>query len=59
MLGAIEHGLGRRDLIIGARRRWLYVDYDRVRDVDEIIEPVAELHSLVGLGRPGRAGIAG
>ncbi len=29
-----------------------------MRDVDEIIEPVAELHPLVGLGRPGRAGIA-
>ena len=27
-------------------------------DVDEIIEPVAELHSLVGLGCPCRAGIA-
>src|ERR1022692_3024421 len=56
--GAIEHGLCRGNLVIGARRRWLYVDNDRMRDVDEIIEPVTELHPLVGLGGPGRAGIA-
>lgn len=56
-LGAIEHDLCRRNLVIGARRRRLNIDNDRVRDVDEIVEPVAELHSLVGFGRPGRAGI--
>ena len=41
-----------------ARRRWLNVDNDRVGDVDEIIEPITELHPLVGLCRPGRGGIA-
>src|ERR1700722_10448170 len=34
-LGAVEHRLGRFDLIIGARWRWLNVDNDRVLDVDE------------------------
>ena len=47
------------NLVRAACRRGLDVDNDRVRDVDEIIEPVTELHPLVGLGRPGRAGIAG
>jgi hypothetical protein len=53
LLGAIEHRLCRLDLIVGMRRRWLNVDNDRVRNVDEIIELIAELYSLVGLSRPG------
>ena len=35
----------------------LDIDDDRVLDVDQVIEPVAELHALVGLRRPGRARI--
>jgi hypothetical protein len=57
-LSAIEHRLGRLNLVVHARRRWLNVDNDRVLDVDEIIEPVAELHPLVGLGSPRGTGIA-
>jgi hypothetical protein len=30
------------------------IDNDRVLDVDEIIEPIAELHPLIGLRSPGR-----
>jgi hypothetical protein len=52
--GAVDHGLGRLDLVIGACRRRFHVDDDGFVDVDQIVEPVAELHALVGLGRPGR-----
>src|SRR4029453_14440117 len=30
------------------------IDNDGVLDVDEVVQPVAELHTLVGLGRPCR-----
>src|SRR5271169_1827364 len=56
--GTNEHGLCRRNFVRATCRCGLDIDNDRVRDVDEIIEPVTELHPLVGLGRPGRAGIA-
>src|SRR5262245_44525720 len=57
-LGASEHRLCGLDLVVGTRRRRLDINNDRILDVDEIIEPVAELHSLIGLGRPCRARIA-
>jgi hypothetical protein len=46
---------GRSDLVISASRRGLHVDDDRVIDIYEIIEPVPELHALVGFRSPGRA----
>ncbi len=59
LMRALQHGSGRGDFIVGACRRRLDVDDDRVRGVDQVIQAVAELHALVRLGRPGRAGIAG
>ena len=56
--GAIEHDLCRVNLVVGPRRRRLNVNDHRVLNVDEIIKPIPELHTLVGLGGPGRAGVA-
>src|SRR5262245_24635501 len=50
-----RHRLCRSDLVISTGRRSLYVDDNRVLDVDEIIEPIAKLDALVGLRGPGRA----
>src|SRR4029450_7701498 len=44
-LGASEHRLCGLDLVVGACRRRLDINNDRILDVDEIIEPIAELHS--------------
>ena len=52
MLGAIDHRLGRRHLIIGARRRRLDIDNDRVLDIDKIVETIPELNPLVGFRGP-------
>ena len=52
--GTLDHGLGRGHFVVGAGRRGLHVDDNRVLDVDQIIEPVAELNALVGFGGPGR-----
>ncbi len=62
LLAELAHGVGARPArvcgtkLVNAR---VDIDNDRVLDVDEIIEPVAELYSPVGLGCPCRAGIAG
>ena len=39
--------------------RWRRFDIDNygVLDIDEVVEAVAELHALVGLGGPHRCGI--
>jgi hypothetical protein len=37
--------------------RCFHVDDDSFVDVDQIVEPVADLHALVGLCRPGGWGI--
>ena len=50
-----DHRLCGSHLIISAGWRSLYVDDNRVLDVDEIIEPIAKLNALVGLRGPGRA----
>jgi hypothetical protein len=55
LLSSLDHRLRRGDLVISAGWRSLYIDDDRVLDVDQVIEPIAELHALVGLRRPGRA----
>jgi hypothetical protein len=58
MLGLVEHCFCRFDLVIGAGRRWFNVDNHCVFGVDQIIEPIAELNSLIRLCRPRRAEIA-
>ena len=56
-LRAIDHDPGGVDLVVGPGRRRLDIDDDRVLDVHEIVEAVAKLDALVGLGRPGGKGI--
>ena len=53
-VGALDHRPSGLDLVVRARRCRLDVDDHRVLDVDQVIEPVAELHALVGLRCPGR-----
>src|SRR5215468_8231726 len=55
--GSIEHCLCGLDLVIGARGRWLNVDNDCMLDVNKIVEPIPELHALVGFSRPRRGSI--
>ncbi len=57
LLRSLDHRLGGFNLIIGARRRRFDIDDHCVLDIDQVIEPVAELHTLVGLRGPGRARI--
>jgi hypothetical protein len=54
LFGSLDHHPGRGHLVVGAGRR-LHVDDDRILDVDQVVEPVAELNALVGFGGPGRA----
>src|SRR6266566_2641673 len=56
-LGSRDHCLCRRDFVIGTGGSSLHIHDYRVLDIDQIIEPIAELHALVGLRRPGRARI--
>jgi hypothetical protein len=55
--GALDHGLGRGHLVEGPRRRGFNIDNDRVLDVNEVVEPISELHALVRFRRPRRRGI--
>ena len=57
LLGPIYHGLSSNDLIISARWRRFDIDNDGVLGIDQIIEPIAELHALVRFRSPRRAGI--
>src|SRR4029077_3755460 len=45
------------DLVVSARGRWFNVDNDGMLKVDEVVEPIPELHALVGFGRPRRGRI--
>jgi hypothetical protein len=45
-LGAIEHGLCRFNLVIGTRWRGLDIDNDGILDIDQVVDPIAELHPL-------------
>src|SRR6266540_5315128 len=45
-LGAVEHRLGGLNLVIGTRWRRFNVDNDCVLGIEEIIEPIAELHAF-------------
>src|SRR5215469_3933032 len=57
LFGALDHRPGGSDLVVGAGWRRLDIDDHGVLDVDQIVQPVAELYALVGLGRPCRTGI--
>src|SRR5215472_17838349 len=57
LLSPLDHHLARCHLVVSPGWGCLYIDDHRVLNIDQIIEPVAELHALVGLGRPGRARI--
>jgi len=46
--GSIEHRLRGLDLVVRARGGWFNVDNDCVLDVNEIVEPVSELHAFIG-----------
>src|SRR5713101_907010 len=47
LVSPLDHRLCCSDLVISAGRRGLYVDNDRVLDIDQVIERVAELDALV------------
>jgi hypothetical protein len=53
--GALDHGLGRGNFVIGAGRSGLHVDNHRVLDVDQVVEGIAELNTFVGFRGPNRA----
>src|ERR1700737_3647707 len=44
----------RRNLLVGASRRCLDIYDYCILDVDEVVQPISELHALVGLGCPCR-----
>jgi hypothetical protein len=50
----LDHCLCRSDLVISTGRRGLHIDDNSVLDVDQVIEPIAELDALVGLRGLGR-----
>ena len=54
LLRSIQHGLGCGNFIVGASRRRLDIHNHGVLDVDEVVQPIAKLHALVGLGGPCR-----
>ena len=55
LLRSLDHRLCRSDLVISAGWRSLYVDDDRVLNIDQIIEPIVKLDALVGFRSPRRA----
>jgi hypothetical protein len=56
LFGTLDHHLGRSHFVIGARWRGLHVDDDRVLDIDQVIETIAELNALVALAAGPNAG---
>ena len=54
-LGARDHRLGALYLVISTRRRRFDINNDGVLDIDQVVQSIAELHTLVGLRGPGRA----
>src|SRR5215467_14251758 len=58
LLGPLDHCPGGGDLVVGSRRRGLDIHNDGVLDVDQIVEPVAELHALICFRGPCRARVA-
>jgi len=53
-LGTRDHHLGALHLVIRARRCRFDIDNDGVLDIDQVVQPISELHALVGLCGPGR-----
>src|SRR5580693_2344500 len=51
---SIQHRLWRGNFIVGASRRCLDIYDYGILDVDEVVQPISELHALVGLGCPCR-----
>src|ERR1700720_3569702 len=51
---SIQHRLCRGNFIVGASRRCLDIYDYCILDVDEVVQPISELHALVGLGCPCR-----
>src|ERR1700730_6706059 len=47
---SIQHRLCRGNFIVGASRRCLDIYDYCILDVDEVVQPISELHALVGLG---------
>ena len=45
----IQHRLCRGNFIVGASRRCLDIYDYCILDVDEVVQPISELHALVGL----------
>src|SRR5215469_367091 len=58
LLGPLDHGPGGGNLVVGSRRRGLDIHDDGVLDVDQIIEPITELHALICFRGPRRARVA-
>src|SRR6201984_2995848 len=54
---SIQHRSCRGNFIVGAGRRRLGIHDHGILDIDEVVQPVPELHALVGLGCPCRLGI--
>src|SRR5436190_24314686 len=54
---SLEHHLSRCDLVVGPGWSRFHIDNHRILNIDQVIEPVAKLHALVGLGCPSRARI--
>src|SRR5580704_16683617 len=52
--GAFDHYASGRHLIVSERGCRLDVNNNGVLDIDQIVQAVAEQHTLVGFGRPGR-----
>jgi transposase len=57
LLSPLEHHLGRCHLVVTPGWSRFHINDHGVLNIDQVIEPVAELHALVGLGCPGRARI--
>jgi hypothetical protein len=58
LLCSIQHRLGCSNFIISASWRRLDIDDHGVLDVDDVVQPIAELHPLVGVGCPCRLRVA-
>src|SRR5437763_571048 len=56
-ISPLDHSFRRRNLVVGSGGGGFHIDDHCVLDVDQVIEPIAELHALVGLRRPSRAWI--
>src|SRR6516165_3555324 len=56
--GPFDHHASRRYFVIGPRGSCLYINNDCVLDIDQIVQAITKLHTLIGFGCPGRRWIA-